>query len=65
MCLNSCAFIITITYYRFTDYRIKGNAGYEFVSKGTATGTGTSGTGGAGSSGGTGGSDSTITWSIK
>lgn len=49
----------------FTDYRIKGNAGYEFVSKGTATGTGTSGTGGAGSSGGTGGSDSTITWSIK
>lgn len=49
----------------FTDYRIKGNAGYEFVSKGTATGTGTSGTGGAGSSGGTGGGGSTITWSIK
>lgn len=49
----------------FTDYRIKGNAGYEFVSKGTSTGTGTSGTGGAGSSGGTGGGGSTITWEMR
>jgi len=49
----------------FTDYRIKGNAGYQFVSKGTSTGTGTGGTGGSGSSGGSGGGDSTITWSIK
>ena len=49
----------------FTDYRIKGNAGYQFVSKGTSTGTGTGGTGGGGSSGGSGGSNGTITWSIQ
>ena len=35
----------------FTDYRIRGNQGYQFVSKGTSSGTGTGG-GGGGSAGG-------------
>ena len=35
----------------FTDYRITGNQGYQFVSKGTTSGTGTGGGGGGGSTG--------------
>ena len=35
----------------FTDYRITGNQGYQFVSKGTSSGTGTSGGGGGGGTG--------------
>ena len=36
----------------FTDYRITGNQGYQFVSKGTTSGTGTGGGGGGGSAAG-------------
>ena len=49
----------------FTDYRIKGSQGYQFVSKGTNYGSGTGGSGGGGGGTGGGGSDSSISWELK
>jgi len=49
----------------FTDYRIKGSQGYQFVSKGTNYGSGTGGSGGGGGGTGGGGSDGSIQWELK
>ena len=49
----------------FTDYRIKGSQGYQFVSKGTNYGSGTGGSGGGGGGTGGGGNDGTISWELK
>ena len=44
-------------YFGFTDYRITGNQGYTFVSKGTRSGSGSGGGGGGGGSAGGGDSN--------